>query len=71
MRGKHVKLSRQLLSLNQTDFAAQLGWSSKRQVIKLEKEQATVMRQTELAIECLLRRADLLEEFRNRSSDAY
>lgn len=60
-----VKQARELLGLNQDDFARALGWTTKRNVVNLEHKinpkPCTV--QTALAIECLLRRVDLWGEF--------
>lgn len=56
MNGFEAKLARQLLGLNQTEFAALLGWTSKRNLVSLERGDKEVMTQTALAIECLLRR---------------
>lgn len=63
MNGFETRLARQLLGLNQTDFAALLGWTSKRNVVNLERGDKEVMAQTALAIECLLRRSDKFGEF--------
>lgn len=56
MNAQQTRLARQLLGLNQTDFAALLGWTSKRNIVSLERGDKKIMTQTELAIECLLRR---------------
>jgi len=58
-----AKLARRILDLNQTDFAAKLGWTSKRNVVNLERGDKEIMTQTGLAIECLLRKDNKLEEF--------
>lgn len=63
MRPDQVKTARQLLGLNQTDFAALLGWTSKRNIVSLERGDKEVTTQTALAIECLLRRNDKFGEF--------
>jgi hypothetical protein len=62
---KQVRNARELLQLNQPDFATALGWTTKRNVVSLESETdpKQCMPQTALAIECLLRRADLWVEF--------
>ncbi len=61
----NIKLARQLLGLNQTQLAALLGWTSKRNVVSLERGEKQVMPQTSLAIECLLRRGNKFIEFEN------
>ena len=63
MDAEQTRLARQLLGLNQTEFAALLGWTSKRNVVNLERDDKEVMKQTALAIECLLRRNNKLGEF--------
>lgn len=65
MNNLQIKLARHLLGLNQTDFAALLGWTSRRNIVNLEDENSgkKCMLQTTLAIECLIRRAGKLEEF--------
>lgn len=65
MTPDQVKQARELLALNQEDFARALGWTTKRNVVNLEHKispkPCTI--QTALAIECLLRRADKWAEF--------
>lgn len=56
MNKKQIRLARLLLNSNQTEFAAMLGWTSKRNVINLERGDKDITIQTSLAIECLLRR---------------
>lgn len=51
-----------MLGLSQAGLAKELDWSVK-QVSNLENGARTVTKQTELAIECLLRRAGLWSEF--------
>lgn len=63
MNETQTRLARQLLGLNQTEFAALLGWTSKRNVVSLERGDKEVMTQTALAIECLLRRNNKFGEF--------
>lgn len=62
---EQIKKARELLKLNQTDFAHALGWTSPRNIANLENQtherKCTV--QTALAIECLLRRAYLWDKF--------
>jgi len=56
MTANNIKAARILLKLNQTDFAKSLGWTSKRNIVNLERGDKEAMTQTALAIECLLRR---------------
>lgn len=63
MSAKQTRLARQLLGLNQTEFAALLGWTSKRNIVNLERGDKEVTMQTALAIECLLRRKNKHGEF--------
>jgi len=65
MEPGQVKQARELLGLNQDDFAIALGWTTKRNVINLEHKSKPkpCTFQTALAIECLLRRAVLWDEF--------
>ena len=70
MSADNIKQGRQLLGLNQTEFAALLGWTSKRNIVSLEREDKKIMRQTELAVECLLRRAGKWKEFTSSSPQA-
>jgi len=66
MKTAEIKLARQLLGLNQTEFAKLLGWTSKRNIVNLEDENSdkkcTI--QTALATECLLRRNNKFEDFK-------
>lgn len=66
MTKEQVKQARQLLGLNQTDFASLLGWTSKRNIVYLESGKKKVTTQTALAIECLLRRDKKFQEFEKR-----
>jgi DNA-binding XRE family transcriptional regulator len=63
MNAKQTRLARQLLGLNQTEFASLLGWTSKRNIVNLERGDKEVMTQTALAIECLLRRNNKYRDF--------
>lgn len=63
MNAEKTRLARQLLGLNQTDFAALLGWTSKRNIVNLERGDKEVTTQTALAIECLLRRNNKFGDF--------
>lgn len=56
MTSLQLKKARQLLGFSQSQLAKQLGWSVK-QVSNLETNARPIQNQTELAIECLLRRA--------------
>lgn len=64
MTKSQILKARQLLGLNQTEFAKLLGWTSSRNVINLELGHKEIQPQTVLAIECLLRRGDLLNKFK-------
>ena len=63
MNGFETRLARQLLVLNQTDFAMLLGWTSKKNVVNLERGHKKTTTQTALAIECLLRRENKFKDF--------
>ena len=63
MNKDQIKQARQLLSLNQSEFAALLGWTTKRNIVNLEKGDKECTVQTALAIECLLRRANKMTAF--------
>ena len=52
----NIKQARQALGLTQSQLAADIGWSSPRQMVKLEAG-APATQQTLMAIECLLWRA--------------
>jgi len=52
----NIKQARQALGLTQSQLAADIGWSSPRQIVKLESG-ALATQQTLMAIECLLWRA--------------
>lgn len=54
--------ARKLLGMSQSGLANELGWSVK-QVSNLETGARPIQKQTELAIECLLRRAGKWGEF--------
>ena len=57
----NIKEAREKLGLTQIDFALRLGLT-RDHISKMERGVKPVQRQTELAIECLLRRAGLYEE---------
>lgn len=63
MNGQRLKLARALLGLNQTEFAALLGWTSKKNIGSLERGEKKVTVQTALAVECLLRRNNKFGDF--------
>lgn len=63
MSTNQTRLARQLLGLNQTEFAAMLGWTSKRNIVNLERGDRETTIQTALAIECILRRHEKFLEF--------
>jgi len=55
-----------LLGLSQAGLADLLGWSNSRQVSNIERGTKDLMPQTELAIECLLRRAGKWGQFNEK-----
>lgn len=57
-------IARQTLGLSQAELAELLGWSNSRQVSNIERSVKPMTMQTELAVECLLRRAGKWREFR-------
>ena len=64
IRNRHdFKKARKLLGLTQSGLARLLGWTSSRQVSNIETGARLLNRQTRLAVESLLRRADLWETF--------
>ena len=60
--GEDIKEARKLMFLTQSEFAMRLGWTSKRQVVKLEKNKVKCTTQTALAIEALLKRENCYDE---------
>jgi Helix-turn-helix. len=56
MTPSQLKTARQSLGLSQKGLAAALGWSTGQQVSNLETGSRTITKQTELAVECILRR---------------
>ncbi len=62
MNKNQILKARQLLGLNQTEFAKLLGWTSSRNIINLELGYKEIQPQTALAIECLLRREYLFNK---------
>lgn len=65
MAPEHIKKARQLLGVTQLELAQQLGWTTARNVVNLEKASApkSCTVQTALSIECLLRRVNLWDYF--------
>jgi DNA-binding XRE family transcriptional regulator len=63
MNKEQLKKARHLLGLNQTGFAARLGWTTKRNIVSLERGDKEVTVQTALAVECLLRRSGRFGDF--------
>lgn len=63
MTSSECKKARDTLGLTQTEMAKELGWTGPKQIQNLELGHRAITRQTELAVECLLRRADLWDEF--------
>lgn len=55
-----------MLGLSQVGLADELGWSGAKQVSNLETGVRPVQKQTELAVECLLRRAGKWGEYTHR-----
>ena len=63
MKSEQILNARKLLGLNQTELAKQLGWTSNRNIVNLERGDKKVMLQTELAIKFLLYDAGKLKEY--------
>jgi DNA-binding XRE family transcriptional regulator len=68
MTPQELKEARQMLGLTQTDMGAALGISGK-QIYNLEAGKKPIQKQTELAVECLLRRKGLLGEYLQKISE--
>lgn len=68
MSPTQIKKARQLLGFTQLELAKALGWTTSRNVINLEREAKPkpCTTQTALSIECLLRRAELWEQFKSK-----
>lgn len=64
MIANNTKQARLMLGLSQAGLAQELGWSVK-QVSNLETGARSIQKQTELAIECLLRRSGKWQEFKD------
>jgi transcriptional regulator with XRE-family HTH domain len=66
MTPPQIKRARQLLGCTQNELAQALGWTSPRNVVKLEHPTAPkhCTTQTALSIECLLRRIELWDYFK-------
>lgn len=58
-----IKKARQALNLSQAGLAKELGWTGAKQVSNLETGVREMQKQTELAIECLLRRSGKWQDF--------
>jgi hypothetical protein len=58
-----LSIARELLRLTQKELANELEWSSSKQISNIELGKRPMQKQTELAIECLLRRASLWSEY--------
>jgi len=63
--GEHILLSRKILNVDQKQLALMLGWTGKQNVSDLERgyKNKRPTTQTELSIECLLRRSGLWDKF--------
>lgn len=62
--------ARQFLDMTQAEMAEELGWSAKH-VSNLEVERRTMQKQTELAIECLIRRSGGWNKFKKEQGYAH
>ena len=63
-KGANFQKARGLLGLTQAALSEKLGWSTVKQVSNIETGARPVQKQTELAVECLLRRAKKLNIYR-------
>lgn len=63
--GESMRFARNLMDMTQNELAEELGWSI-RQVSNIETGARSISKQTKLAIEALLRRNDLWDEFINK-----
>ena len=52
-----------MLGLSQAGLAKELGWTGAKQISNLETGAREMQKQTELAIECLLRRDGKWQDF--------
>ena len=55
----NIEKARAILGLSQKELANALGWKNYQQVSNLERGRREATKQTELAIECLMRRAEV------------
>lgn len=70
MTPSQIIKARHLLGLNQTELAAMLGWTSKKNIGNLEVGAKNCTIQTALAIECLLLKAGFFEEWNNTNENS-
>ena len=68
MTTQELKEARQMLGLTQAEMGAAIGISGK-QVYNLEAGKKPIQKQTELAVECLLRRKGLFGEYLQKISE--
>lgn len=68
-KGKNIKIARETLGLSQVALAEKLGWTGAKQISNLETGARQVQRQTELAVECLLRREGKFKAFLSAIAD--
>ena len=59
MNREELKQARKMLGLTQAELGRELGWTGPKQVQNLELGHRPITTQTALAVECLLRRANL------------
>jgi transcriptional regulator with XRE-family HTH domain len=57
MANSQLKQARIALGLSQAEFAKALGWTTAKQIVNIENGHREMTAQTQLAVECLLRRA--------------
>lgn len=63
MNAKQLKKARQLLGFTQSELSEKLGWASHVNLSRIENDKHEMEKQTALAIECLLRRANKYDEY--------
>lgn len=68
MSPSDIKKARLMLGFSQDKMAKLLGWTGPKQIQNLELGHRTITKQTELAIECLLRRNGKWLEFAGEPS---
>lgn len=59
-----MKAARKALGLSQSKLAEQLGWKSDRMISLIETGVNPMQKQTQLALECLLRREGKWKNFK-------